>query len=386
MKKLNLVNNTYGFNYGDQMIREIAGRIEEALDEEYKCYRVERHIFAIWVADFTNSCDLVALINKIEESVGNHMMLKNEEIHIELSTGVGVSLGDATRGCELLAKAQTALDQVDIEKKSDTYAFYTSEMDVDAQLQLYEENDVYRAYENDEFIPYFQPFIDIKTGEISGLEALMRRRNCQGEIIAPNEFIEILERVGLIEKIELSFIRKVCEQIRKWIDEGKEVVPVAINISPLQFSNTDLVKNIILAVNQVGIPRELITIEILESMFIENLELAKSVLKEFKDQGFLIAIDDFGTGYSSLSYLKEFNADQLKIDISFIKNITNSKGDEAIVKAIIALAKALDMKTVAEGIETSQQLDLINQLGCNIGQGHYWDPALPPDEIARKYL
>lgn len=386
IKKINLVNNTYGFTYGDKIIKKIAKRIKKTLNDDYVFSRIESHVFAILVPQLENLSEIVSLINKIEKTVGNHIMLKGEEIYIELSTGVGVSPTDADNGIKLLARAQIALNKVESASDSHTYAFYTSQMNKEAQEQLYMENDVYRAYENDEFIPYFQPFVNIKTGEICGFEALMRRQNSKGEIILPSEFIGILEQMGLIEKVELMFIQKVCEQIRKWIDHGENVVPVAINISPIQFSNERLASKIIRMVNKVGIPRELITIEIIESMFMENLELAKSVLKELKDEGFTIAIDDFGTGYSSLSYLREFDADHLKIDISFIEKIVKNKRDQALVKAIIAMAKALNMQTVAEGIETEQQLEIIGKLGCDIGQGHYWGVALPANEIASKYL
>ncbi len=386
IKKINIVNNTYGFIYGDQIIKKVADKISKTLNKDYIFSRIESHVFAILVPRFENVSEIVSLINKIEQTVGNHMTLKGQELYIELSTGVGVSPTDATNGIGLLSKAQTALDKVHVDNNPHTYGFYSQEMDLEAQIQLQVENDVYRAYENDEFIPYFQPFIDIKTGEICGFEALMRRENSKGEIILPSQFIGILEQMGLIEKIELVFIEKVCEQIRKWMIDGEKIVPVAINISPLHFKNKNLVKKIINIVNKANIPRELITIEIIESMFIEDHELAKSILKELKEAGFTIAIDDFGTGYSSLSYLKEFNADHLKIDISFIEEIVTNKGDRAIVKAIIAMAKALNLKTVAEGIETGQQLEIIDELGCDIGQGHYWGVPMPANEIAIKYL
>lgn len=386
MNKLSLVNNTYGFTYGDRVIKKIAKRIESVLDETHVLARIENHVFAILVPEFKSLSGLVSLINKIEKVVGDPIILKGQELYIELSTGVGVYPSDATGGIKLLARAQTALAQVQSTHNLHKYVFYTQQMNTEAQMQLHLENDIYRAYENNEFIPYFQPVMNIKDGNICGLEALMRRENSLGEIILPTEFIGMLERMGLIEKVELRFIKKVCDQIRKWIDSGLKVVPVAINISPLQFGDKNLAKKIVKIVNEVGIPSELITIEIVESMFMEDLELAKSILKELKDEGFLIAIDDFGTGYSSLSYLKEFNADHLKIDMSFIKELLISKGDQAIVKAIVAIAQALEMKTVAEGIETIEQLELIAKLGCDIGQGHYWDIPLSAEEIASKYL
>ncbi|NLI90274.1 MAG: EAL domain-containing protein [Epulopiscium sp.] len=386
MKNLSLVNNTYGFKYGDKIIKSISKNIRKVLKKEYILGRIENHTFAVFIPEFKSLSEIAVLINTIEKTVGSHIRIENEEIYIKLSIGIGVAPSDATNGMDLLARAQIAQSKVEEVNNSHTYAFYTSRMDQEAQEQLYMENEIFKAYENDEFIPYFQPFIDLKSGKICGLEALMRRRNSRGDIILPCEFIGVLEQMGLIERMELIFIEKVCYQIKEWLEAGYNIVPVAINISPLQFANQSLVNKIMEIVNKVGIPSNLLTIEITESQFMKDVELTKSILNELKEEGFIISIDDFGTGYSSFSYLKEFYANQLKIDISFIENITSNQDDRAIVKAIVTVAKILEMKTIAEGIETIEQFDIIKDIGCDIGQGHYWGEALPADEIASRYL
>lgn len=389
VEKISVINNTCGFECGDQVIKQIGQHIQDTVDKTCLVGRIEEHVFGVFIPEFKKFPAVISLIKAIESSLKKPFRIDNsqlQELYIEVSTGVGVYPSDASTGTELLIRAQTALSKVQSINTSYSYAFYTPQMNEEVERELLLETEIHKAYENDEFIPYFQPFINIKDGRVSGLEALMRRKNSKGEIIFPGEFIGKLEQMGLIEKVELKFIRKVCWQIRYWIDKGLKVVPVAINLSPLQFRNKNLVGEIITIIDEVGIPKNLITIEITESLLMEDIVITKEILQQLKEEGFLISLDDFGTGYSSLGYLKEFNADQLKIDMVFIREILKSKGDRAIVKAIIAMAGALGMKTVAEGIEQKEQLELLSQLGCDLGQGFYWDRALSAEEIGRKYL
>lgn len=389
IEKISVINNTYGFEYGDQVIKKIGQRIQDTVDKTYLMGRIEEHTFGVLIPDFKSFSAVITLIKVIESSLKKPFEIEGsqlQELYIEVSTGVGVYPSDASAGAELLIRAQTALSKVQSINTSYSYAFYTPQMDEGVEQELLLETEIHKAYENDEFIPYFQPFINIKDGRICGLEALMRRKDSKGEITFPGKFIEKLEQMGLIEKVELRFIRKVCCEISHWIDSGLKVVPVAINLSPLQFRNKNLAREIMAIIDEVGIPKNLITIEITESLLMEDMLMTKEILQQLKDEGFLISLDDFGTGYSSLGYLKEFKADQLKIDMVFIREILKSKGDQAIVKAIIAIARALEMQTVAEGIEQREQLELLAQLGCDLGQGYYWDAALPAQKIARKYL
>ncbi len=387
--KIELINNTYGFEYGDQAIKEMGQRIEKAVDQDCIVGRIEANIFGVFIPNIKRFSEILSSIKAIEKQINLLYKIQThqlDEFYMENATGVGIYPNDAVTGKELVTRAQTALAKAQSINPLHPYAFYTPEMNREVEHQLLLEMDIRKAYENDEFIPYFQPFINIESEAICGLEALMRRQNSAGDIIMPGEFIGLLEDMGLIEQVEMRLIQKVCQQIRMWLDEGLEVVPVAINLSPLQFTNQNLAQEIIEIIDQASIPRDLITIEITESLFMENMVMAKKILQQLKKEGFLISLDDFGTGYSALSYLKEFNADQLKIDMAFVKGVIENKGDQAIIKAIIAMARALDMQTVAEGIEQMEQFQLIGKLGCDIGQGHYWDYALPPNDIARKYL
>lgn len=386
LKNISVINNTYGFILGDQVIKEVGKLIQKTVGKECTTARIESDMFAVLVSEVKRISAIIPLIKKIQEAVEQPVLIDNKELYVEIVTGVASYPEDAANGNELLNRAQMALLKLQKTNELNTYAFYTNKMNEEVERQLKRQRDIYKAYENDGFIPYFQPLVDLESQKIYGLEALMRRRGINGEIILPGEFIDVLEQIGLIDKVELQFIRKVCMQIRQWLDRGVQVVPVAINISPLQFRNKDLSKQIMSIIRQENIPSELITIEITESLFVEDIELAKSIVNELRAEGVLVAIDDFGTGYSSLSYLKEFSADHIKIDISFIRDITTSQSDKAIVKAIVFIARELGMETIAEGIEKNDQLRLVSELGCDIGQGMYWDFPLSAEEIMNKYL
>lgn len=390
--KMDLINTTYGFVLGDQFIKEIGKRIKNQLEEKYSFARIESDTFGILVGDVKKLSKLISLIRKIEKSMEQPIIIENKQLYAELSIGVVIYPEDIKDNVEeiqpneLLTRAQTALLKIKRDNSLQTYAFYTTEMNEEVARQLKLESEIYKAYENDEFIPYFQPQIDLKDNKIYALESLMRRKSSKGEIILPSQFIDVLEQLGLIDKVEMQLIRKICIQIKEWLDQGIKVVPVAINISPLQLRNKNLTKEIMRIIREVDIPCQLITLEITESLFVEDMELAKSIVEELRKEGLLIAIDDFGTGYSALSYLKELKVDHLKIDISFIRDIVKNRDDKAIVKAIISIAKALGMETIAEGIETREQLELIRRLGCDIGQGLYWACPLQAEEIVDKYL
>lgn len=388
MENIGTINNTYGFVFGDQIVKKIGKRIKKIIDENHIFARIEESVFGIFIPDFNTFSTIILMIKTIEKVINKPFLLEGNgitELYVEVLTGVSIYPSDASEATELLLRAQTALSKVRSIDALKNYAFYTPQMKEEAKKQLLQEIEIYKAYENNEFIPYFQPFINLENEEICGAEALMRRKNSSGEIILPGEFIDTLEQMGLIEKVELRFLKEVCCQIREWIDQGIKVLPIAINLSALQFKDASLAEKIISIIDKESIPRDLITIEITESLCMEDMMVAKAILQKLTEAGFLISLDDFGTGYSSFSYLKKTNVSQLKIDRSFIEDIVCKKEDQEIVKAIVAMAEALGIQTVAEGIENKDQFQIVSQLGCDIGQGYYWDYALPAKEIVKKY-
>ena len=389
VNKLSLINSTHGFVWGDKVIKEVGVRIKETIGEEFIVSRLEGNMIGILLPDFKNPSKIVQFIQTIQQAMRAPMPIKNEEVYISVAFGVSIYPNDlvAEEDAEtLLTRAQLALFQAKNSNGLHNYEFYTFLMNQQANEQLYMESDIYKAYENDEFIPYFQPFIHLDTGQVCGLEALIRRKKSTGEITLPGEFISFLEETGLIVEVGISLIHKICAEMRSWIDHNGRGIPVAINLSPVQFKDTQFFEKMMEIIKHYGIPPCLLTFEITESMLVENIDRTKSLLNKLKSAGFTISIDDFGTGYSSLSYLQEFDIDYLKIDMSFIRDMVANEADETIVRAIIMMSEGLKLETIAEGVETQEQLELLKTLGCGRGQGYYWDAPLPAEQIATKYL
>ena len=392
INKLGLINSNYGFLCGDKVIQEVGYRIKSVLDEDCIVARPEGKVFAILFPNFKNPAKIVQMIKKIEEAVWVPIELKEEAIYISVRFGIATYPSETakeknsrTDADSLLTMAQLALSKVKQSANLENYEFYTDTMNQQVMDQINMENEIYTAFEDDEFIPFYQPLICLDTGKPFGLEALARRKKATGEIVPPMEFISFLEETGLIVEVGFELIEQICDQIRSWIDEFGFSYPVAINLSPVQFKDEDFCKKMRRVVTEKGISPHLITFEITESMLIEDISLTISILEELRFYGFTVSIDDFGTGYSSLSYIQKFRINRIKIDMSFIRHIVTNEVDQTIVKAIIMMAEGLKLETIAEGVETKEQLEIIKRLGCDMGQGYYWERPLPADEISSKW-
>ncbi|HHX62561.1 MAG TPA: EAL domain-containing protein [Epulopiscium sp.] len=391
INKLGLINSKYGFVWGDKVIQEVGLRLRDILDKDAIVSRPEGKVFAILFLDFKNVSKIVQIINKIDEIIKVPIQVKDEQIHITVTFGISTYPSDKIAETEvqadaLLTRSQLALSKAKKSSSLENYEFYTSAMNKQVSDQIHMEVEMYTAFKNDEFMSYYQPLINLKTGKICGLEALMRRKKSTGEIVPPNEFISLLEEMGLIVEVGFSLIEKICSQMRRWIDQYGYSVPVSINLSPVQFKDENFSEKMMQSIKKYKISPDLITFEITESMLIEDIGRTIGILENLKRYGFSISIDDFGTGYSSLSYIQKFKINRIKIDMSFVRHITTSEADQAIVKAIIMMAEGLNLETIAEGVETKEQLEIIRQLGSNVGQGYYWDKPLTAQEITDKYF
>ena len=391
INKLGLINSKYGFIWGDKVIKIVGLRIKEILCKDCIVARPEGKVFAILFPDFQSPSKIVQLISKIEEAVKLPIQIKDETIHVSITFGISTYPSDKLTEADvdsdaLLTRSQLALSNAKISGRLENYEFYTTSMNQQASDQIRIENELHAAFKEDQFISYFQPLISLKTGEMTGLEALMRRKKSTGEIVSPFEFISFLEETGLIVEVGFKLIEQICHQMSRWNDEYGLRVPVSINLSPVQFKDEYFSEKMMAIVTKFGISPELITFEITESMLIEDINRTVCILEGLRSYGFSISIDDFGTGYSSLSYIQKFKINRIKIDMSFIKNIVTNEADQAIVKAIIMMAEGLNLETIAEGVESKEQLEIIRKLGSNIGQGYYWDKPLSAEEITHKYF
>lgn len=256
-------------------------------------------------------------------------------------------------------------------------------MNVESQRRFLLENDLRKAIQEEQFFIHYQPKVNLVTREIVGGEALIRWLHPQMGIIFPGEFIPLAEKTNFILELGDWVILSVCRQIQKWEEEGLDVVPISINISAKRFLKGDLVNKLQKILAETNVDPRWLEFEITETSFIQNEEKVLTVINSLKDIGIAISLDDFGTGYSSISYLKKFKVDFLKIDQSFINTIHSSRDDEAIVKSILYMARELNIKVVAEGVETEDQLDFLINHHCHIIQGYLFSKPVEPEAFAR---
>ena len=265
---------------------------------------------------------------------------------------------------------------------SNNYQFYSADVNERSRRQLRLEADLHRALERDELVVYYQPKIDLRTGEVLGMEALLRWFHPQLGMIPPNDFIPLAEQSDLIGKISERVISSACQQIKDWEKAGYGTLTIAVNLSPVEFKNPHLADRILQLVEAAGVPFNAIEVEITESVAVHNMQIAIDVLNKLSNAGISIAIDDFGVGYSSLGYLKKLPLDKLKIDRSFISDLENGPNDAALVSAIIAMGHSLNLIVVAEGVETIEELRFLQDLHCDEVQGYLISKPLPADEIS----
>jgi len=300
------------------------------------------------------------------------------EVVIGASIGIALSPGDGDTTEELMRNADMALYRA----KSDgggVHRFFEREMDRQAQKRRDMELDLRRAFANGEFELHYQPLVDIAADRISGFESLLRWRHPEKGMISPADFIPIAEDIGLIVALGEWVLREACAEAVKWPAEIK----VAVNLSPVQFRSRNLVQVVVSALAHSGLSPKRLELEITESLFLAETEANIAILHQLRELGVSISMDDFGTGYSSLSYLRSFPFDKIKIDRSFVKDLAERSDCVAIVRAISGLGRSLNITTLAEGVETMEQLDWLRAEGCNEVQGFLFSPAKPAAEVAR---
>lgn len=386
VSQMSHINNTYGLDSGDIVLREIGGRIQKILGKEHLLTKLNGDVFGVLLMDMASKESCANWLDKVFEELNKPIKLSKGQVYVQLNVGVSFYPKDATNAGDALNKAQIALSKSKESLNNNKYSFYTETIQKEVQGRMLLENDMHKAVDNQEFIVYYQPFIDLQTKEVVGLEALIRRRQEDGKIIGPGQFMELLEQMKLIDQVGLFVVEEVCKQIQQWRQKKHTIVPVAINLSSAQFKDPCLARNIKDILDKYQIETKWISLEITETVAMEDVEIVQNTLQEFKDYGFSISIDDFGTGYSSFSYLKRFIFNHLKIDISFVREITRNLSDRVIVEAIISMAKSLGLATIAEGIETQEQLDIIEQMGCQMGQGYLWDRPMEGIKLEDKYF
>ncbi len=376
------INDSYGHSIGDELLQTVTSRLKKRIREGDTIARLGGDEFAVILENIEKIENASLITNSIIEHISSKYHLSNGvAIHISTSAGIVIAPKDATNVEELLQYADSALYKAKIDAKG-SYTYYSNEMTKASQKRIKCENTLRDAIKNKMFELHYQPQIHIKSGKTIGCEALIRLKQEDGTYIPPFEFIPTAEESGLINQIGEWVIQEACIQGKKWLDSGHRLT-VAVNVSANQMKYQDLSSIIDASISMSGFDASKLEIEITESAVMQREEEAVEKLHKLRAKGVRLAIDDFGTGYSSLAYLKRFPIDVLKIDKSFIDDIPFEKDDMAITTAIIDMGKALGFQVLAEGVESKEQLNFLEEKGCDYFQGYYKSKPLRADEFTK---
>jgi len=376
-----LVNDSLGQEAGDMLLKTVAERLNSCVRLGDTAARKGGDEFAVIVSNLATADDAAQIANKIRESISLPIRINEHELSITCSIGISIFPRDGEDVQTLLRNADGAMYRAK-EQGCNTFQFYTGEMNARSLARMTMEKHLRRAMENNELSLHYQPQVSLLTGHVSGMEALLRWQSPELGPVSPASFIPLAEETGLIEQIGEWVVRTACAQNRAWQDAGLPQLSVAVNISARQFRLSNIVGSIGRALRETGLEPRFLELEITESMVMQDVERVSAILNELKGLGVLLAMDDFGTGYSSLSYLKRFPFDVLKIDRSFVRDITSDPDSAAIAKTVIAMAHSLHLTVVAEGVETEGQLHYLRSHGCDEMQGYFFSRPLPAAEFA----
>jgi diguanylate cyclase (GGDEF)-like protein/PAS domain S-box-containing protein len=373
------VNDTLGHAVGDKLLQQVAERLKRSVRAGDAVGRLGGDEFAIMLSNLTSAQDASHVAQKIMASFDDPFKLEGADFYVTSSIGVTLYPDDSVEQEALIKNADAAMYRAK-ELGRNTFQFYKSEMNARALEVLSMESSLRRALDRDEFILHFQPKAGVAEGGIVGVEALLRWRHPERGLVSPADFMPVLEETGLIVPVGDWVLKAVCRQIKAWQRAGIRVVPVAVNLSPREFAAKDLRKTVMRVLGEHGVEPSLLELEITEGSLMVNTGEVVATLEALGQLGIGISIDDFGTGYSSLSYLKRFPLDALKIDRSFVKDITTDTDDATITRAVISMAHSLGLKVIAEGVETESQLAFLASHACDEIQGYYFARPLPADE------
>ena len=375
------INDSLGHDIGDKMLVKVASRIQSVVREEDTISRQGGDEFVI-ILPGTDADGAAHVAEKLIEVVSQPYSIQQYELTITPSIGIALYPIDGSDLNTLFQSADAAMYRAKGDGRN-CYRFFTSEIQAHSARNLELENALRLALSRNELELYYQPQISMETGRLIGAEALLRWHHPTLGAISPAEFIPIAEESGQIVMIGEWVLRSALMQLKSWIEEGMEPFVMAVNLSSIQFRHPKLVDLILGILDELQLPAEYLELELTEGTTMDDPIRAITLMNELHDHGIRMSIDDFGTGYSSLNYLKQFRVYKLKIDISFIRDITENPEDRAIVNAIISMADSLNLQTIAEGVETAEQLELLRDSGCDEVQGYYFSKPLPSVEFER---
>ena len=402
------INDTLGHGVGDELLTQAAARLSACVrteddvainrgGEPGSVARVGGDEFVLLFRDAADQNALAAVAQRLIDAFRAPFAVGGYKVQSSISVGIACYPRDGNFGDTLLKHADMAMYRAK-EQGKDGFQFFSHAMSAAASRRLAVENGLRKALEEQQFVVHYQPKVETGTNRVIGAEALVRWRSPVHGLIAPANFIEIAEEAGLIAHIGEWVLMQACRQQRAWQDAGLPPIQMAVNVSSMQFREDHLLTAVVTAIKQTGINPKLLQLEVTENLFMKNMTAARNTLECIRGLGATVAIDDFGTGYSSFSYLRQLPVDSVKIDRSFVQDLGTKADDREITRAIVNLARTLGVKTVAEGVETKQQAEILAEMGCNEMQGFLYAPpvdastmaqilkigVIPPDSLAGK--
>lgn len=375
------INDSLGHPVGDRLLQSVAKRLEHCVRLSDTVSRQGGDEFVILLSEAEQWEDAAAIARRILDSVAEAHFIDARDLHVTTSIGVSVYPGDGLDAETLIKNADTAMYQAK-ENGRHCYRFFKPEMNVRAVERQSIEQDLRRALERQEFALHYQPKIDLRTGEINGAEALIRWAHPTRGLVSPVQFVAIAEDCGLILPIGNWVLREACMQARAWLDAGLPTTTMAVNVSAKEFQAENFLEGVFAILNETGLDPCLLELELTESVLMKRVESTAFILQTLREAGVQVAIDDFGTGYSSLSYLRKFPVDALKIDQSFVRQISTAGDDTTIVTAVINMARSLGLRIIAEGVETLEELVFLQAHRCDEAQGYYFSRPVDPRQFA----
>ncbi|HTR45687.1 MAG TPA: EAL domain-containing protein [Thermodesulfovibrionales bacterium] len=378
------INDTLGQSYGDRLLKAISVQIKGCLRRSDTVARPGRNEFMVMLPKIASAEDAALVARKIFASLEAPFLVGKHELLLSASIGISLFPCDGGDAVSVIKNAYTAMQRALNAGKS-TCVFYSPDMSVKAFDRMMLENSLRLALRRREFFLHYQPQIDLRTGTISGMEALVRWNRPGSGTVSPTDFIHLMEEAGLIADLGEWVLRSACAQNRRWQDSGLKPVRIAVNLSALQFQRHDIVKTVGRVLDETGLEPRYLELELTESIFIGNAERTVDSLYALRDLGVHLSIDDFGTGYSSLCYLRSFPVSRLKIVAPFISSIAINTNDLVVAGGIVSMAHSLNVKVIAEGVEGMEDLEFIYSLKCDEVQGHIFSGAVCAD-TGREFL
>ncbi|MGC5327472.1 EAL domain-containing protein [Brevibacillus sp. SYSU BS000544] len=380
LDRFKIVNDTLGHDKGDLLLQIVATRLQLLFRAPSLIARLGGDEFVILLRQFENQDEVSLIAKQILEMIERPIQIDNHEFYVTASIGIAMYSDLDTTADQLMKQADQAMYTAKANGKNN-YHYYVKPPETKRIPRLEMEHYLRKAIEREEFILYYQPVYHIITGNITSMEVLIRWQHPTIGMVSPGEFIPIAEETGLIIPIGEWVLRTACRQNKLWQEQGLPKIPIAVNLSPFQFQQQNIIHQVANALIETGLDPRYLVLEVTESMAMQQVDTVIEKLQELKEMGIQISIDDFGTGYSSLSYLRKFPIDSLKIDQSFVREIVDSPDDIAIVKAIIVMARSLKRSVIAEGVETEEQMSLLRELGCKKMQGYLFSKPIPRQQM-----